>query len=504
VPAPVAYPQSDFSGGLMLRDGVTLLDERFAVDLANVRFSRRGDLRRRDGLAHFDALSLPSSAYGMVQSQAGGVDRLLLQHGTTQMVARNLDSALSTTEVVSANEYSTFAHFGDPNAARTFFANAYDFGYWDGTAWSVNATLSTKATEGTAAFTAGQAAPRPRALAVTPWDNRLMCCGFRATALGPGASANSSPSTIFFSYPGNPLQYVLTAYQHLAPGDGEYLAAAVRWRDLVFVFKQSKFFVYYGTRDGVYRTTGAEPELISDAISPLFQGGELLSYSGDSVYQARMERAQMAAVGDEVFVSVPTGESGYPDETFVYDRRTGSWVRDSYGLRSICRSVRNGREVLEGAQDSPGVGDVYLVRLDRDTDADRSIDIDAFWQSGWSTIGADTEKVIRRTQFWGRGQLLYSHGFDYESLYEVGSVDFDSGLPEWPDGFGGEWPDGGGDDVWPIGGAGRYSNIMLDHGYRGEVYAYRIENVGGSDFTVQRLEHHVKQRPHAAAQTAGA
>jgi hypothetical protein len=112
-----------------------------------------------------------------------------------------------------------------------------------------------------------------------------------------------------FRAAGNPFSY--SDYVDVTPGDGEYVVNLTSYRDLVFAFKQTKFFVFYGNetsstgtlvpnyravdagvgcacprgavaapegvyfldRTGVYLTTGSTPRKVSGPLDPLFGKG---------------------------------------------------------------------------------------------------------------------------------------------------------------------------------------------------------------------------------------
>jgi hypothetical protein len=138
------------------------------------------------------------------------------------------------------------------------------------------------------------------------------------TTSGPGGTA-TNPSRVHFSNPGQPdvgdRRRKLGRGRNfidLTPGDGEQIQAAVTWRELVFIFKETKFFVMWGestaadgtpvfnvrevvnsrwpwrtakrsavgrdgvyflNRRGVYHTNGGDPVLLSDRISTVVDRG---------------------------------------------------------------------------------------------------------------------------------------------------------------------------------------------------------------------------------------
>jgi hypothetical protein len=152
------------------------------------------------------------------------------------------------------------------------------------------------------------AATAPTHIGVTPWDNRLILAAENSPTL--------DNSRVRFSDAGLPETYTANSYVDLIPGDNEEITGICTWRDKVFVFKQTKFFVFYGTSadstgsrssttapsrrgrarsdtsrcvamddavyfsntSGLFRTTGGPPEKVSGPVDPLFKHrhGQLL------------------------------------------------------------------------------------------------------------------------------------------------------------------------------------------------------------------------------------
>jgi hypothetical protein len=86
-------------------------------------------------------------------------------------------------------------------------------------------------------------------------SNRLIATAFGTQAnAGPGGFP-TNPSRWFASNPGQPEVWETDGnaspirgrnFGDLTPGDGEQIMTAVTWRELVFIFKETKFFVLWG------------------------------------------------------------------------------------------------------------------------------------------------------------------------------------------------------------------------------------------------------------------
>lgn len=162
-----------------------------------------------------------------------------------------------------------------------------------------------------AVLATGAPAPQGNGWAVWPGENRLLCFDLDNGGIGGATGPNhlpGGPDYCWISEPGKPETFREDSFELFTPGDGERLMAGCAWRDLVFLFKQRKFFVltgvtvdakgvpeyrwraidtglgaigrnaavagrdgvYFIGRRGIYRTTGEAPVLISQALTPLF------------------------------------------------------------------------------------------------------------------------------------------------------------------------------------------------------------------------------------------
>ncbi len=129
--------------------------------------------------------------------------------------------ATSNSFGTSALAYS-FARIGTPTAERVYVTASRNANttqqYFNGSTWT------------------NSAAPTCSFLGVTPADNRLVA-----------ACDTTNRSRVKFSDAGDPETFGANNYVDLDPGDGEQIMAICNWREQLFVFKQTKFFRFYGT-----------------------------------------------------------------------------------------------------------------------------------------------------------------------------------------------------------------------------------------------------------------
>jgi hypothetical protein len=209
--------------------------------------------------------------------------------GTTTTLEAFTSGGVSSATTSYASVSTTphgFASIGTPSASRTYAVRRGDTTRrWDGSAWSSVAGV-------------------PSGVSAAPAD--------RGTRLAVGY-ASGNPHRVSFSDAGDPETFGANNYVDIAPGDGESIGPMVYWGDRLFAFKNTKFMVfgqtgidatgspifdyytidtghgvglkgvvnsggacagpdgvYFVSTDGVWRTTGSTPVLVSSAISPLW------------------------------------------------------------------------------------------------------------------------------------------------------------------------------------------------------------------------------------------
>jgi hypothetical protein len=498
-----AAPFPGFGGGLNLRDQPNQVDPTQAVDLLNVTLIEREGIRSRDGYSLFTASPLTN--------QPDSLAAFYTIAGTAQLVVGNgnrLD-ALNTSGTSVANAAPTasphyFTRFGGPTAELLFISNGTDsVRQWNGTAFSTPAYTGT--------------APTGRFVAVTPWDNRLV------NARRSGAVAGNSPSTVFFSDPGVPTTFGVNNYVDLAPGDGEAITGIVAWERYVFVFKETKFFRFYGTsngpagtpifnyegvsdrvglvssraltagrdgvyfldRGGVYRTTGSRPELVSPTLDPLFAGIQPDFMLTQPINAGALTTCAMAFHREQVYLALPTGTSSTNNRLLAYDPRYGHWTMYDIPAAALASFRVSTSQDLMFAY-AAGTKNVGRHAIGLTTDAGATIA--SRWTSGWWDLGEQRRKTVRESLAWGKGKVRMGLGADFVSPVNTTSIAFAQTTDTWGDGASSadKWSDGTNSaDVWAAG--LRVVPKLNRQAARGTMFSLALQNVDATAWSVYRL-----------------
>jgi hypothetical protein len=344
-------------GGLDLRDDPQEVSLGAALDGLNVDMSLPGRLKARGGYAKFTAAAAdaPYSSLMPFYRTSSATQRLVAIKGTTGAVnsvlqVLDINGTVFASQNVSDYPHAAMVRFGTP---INEFVLAWPFRYTNGAPTPL-ATGYQWSTVGSWVAVAVSGSYGASAAAAQKSENRVMVAAQVTAGQGP---------VIWFSAAGNPLSY--SDYVDVTPGDGEYVVNLTSYRDLVFAFKQTKFFVFYGNdtsstgtlvpkyrsvdagigcacprgavaapegvyfldRTGVYLTTGSTPRKVSGPLDPLFGKGSLPSYyQGSAINWASIEWATLDYYNGALMLSVPTGVSTTNDTTFVFDVASQQWM----------------------------------------------------------------------------------------------------------------------------------------------------------------------------------
>lgn len=411
-----------------------------AIDVLNVEFDRVGRVRVRDGYDNFTTAEIGEHLTGYDSLQP-----FYKTDGTRQLVASEADAG-GVAEVVkvlntSGAEIYTFtmsspvsgwARIGVASTEYLYVASGADtLRRWDGTVATTPAGM-----------------PSGAYLAVQAPDNRLVNCGF---------SLGTERSRVKFSDPGAPETWGANNYVDVTPGDGQDVHGACSWRELTIVFKETRFFAFYGNatdstgnpvfnyravdaqaglaargayavapegvyfldRRGVFVTTGGPPRLVSAAIEPIFRGGSSGFYQGGELNHAQIAKARMTYHDERVYLAIPTGASTFNDKLLVYSTRGDYWTIWSIPARGLATFRIGDRAELVF---SYATGLRHIGRVSSSYTTDDGAAIVSRYRSSFDAFGAPERKRLRETIMEGIGSPQLQWSSDWGALGTADTV----------------------------------------------------------------------------------
>lgn len=454
-------PVERFSG-LNLRDDPEELGWSGAIDILNVDMRDPTRPRSRDGSSKFSTVA-GAAAYSRLFSFRASASRLIAT-GTSLTDARDSTGAVVTSMAVGPA--SSMAMFGSPTGTSAYLAmlsGAITVRKFDGSSFSTPTATVNGST--------GLNMPSASLVAVTPWDNRMAYANSGATG-GPNGVSSSS-SHVWFSNPGDPEVFGdsgtsgpgANQYEILSPGDGEQITAMVAWREMLFVFKQTKFFVFTGTgtdttglpvfnyrtvntgvgvaasstgatvvaasdgvyltnRTGVWKTTGGPAVLVSGVLDPLFRR-ETNTFFGPGNFAFSDLPGTLVALDRRVVVSCDGC-------MFVYDTDTQLW---SYWEGPFLGAAVGHTFVLDDPPDLyyslSTSNDVARFVSGATTDPSATA-ITSKYRSGFlSPAGPGVEVTIRETELNGSGTVQFGWSRDFVSSVDA-TANVTLGAVTWP------------------------------------------------------------------------
>ena len=543
------YTFKDFSGGLNLRDKGDAVGDKEAIDVLNVTFTERGAVRQRHGVTDFTPADMANRVDSLSPYyRADGTRQLVAGCGTRLEAFNNAGVSVAAAVGLLGGPW-TFARFGDPLNEYLYAANGRDtVQRWNGASWASGTVLAT--VDGVA----NVAMPRCGAVCVTAStpgstsgsnaSNRMIATAYGTQVnAGPGGTV-STPSRVHFSnagqpqvwetdgFAGTPAPPVATRGRNfidLTPGDGERIMAAVTWRELVFIFKESKFFVMWGegagadgtptfqvrevvnniglasaqavavgrdgvyfmNRRGVYRTNGGDPVLLSDLVSPLWTQDPDVYFQGSPINLSRLDLPRMLWHMERLYLAVPTGAADANDRVLVYDTQHEWWSLYDWPASALASFRPDVRPAVHFGYSSgpPRVGQSTLGATD-----DRGARIVSRWRSGWADYGASQQRTIRETRLWGSGAVTTCFSTDFNPVHVACREAMLGSLGDWPVDGAGTWDDwlalhG---DRWPS--IGSISDAMLRYTVRGVVFSTQFSNSPlAATWSVHRVARHVRE-----------
>jgi hypothetical protein len=516
----VSYPFSDFGAGLNLSDKPDAINPAECIDALDVTFTDRGAIEQRAGYAALTGSQLTNRVESLEPFYTSSGTKQLLAGCGTRLEALNTSGAVVASLTGLTNAWWGFVRFGKPNEEVAFAGNGTDtIRKWSGAAWSA----PTATVDGEAA----KAMPKARYLAVLPAGNRLVATGYSTTTGGPNGTT-SSPSHVWFSEEGNPEAWKTAGTEanpanneQLTPGDGEAIQGAIAWGEFVFVFKETKFFVFYGvstdsqgnpifnyrtvdtgvgcaapktlcadasgvyfmSRDGIYRTTGQAPQLISGRIEPIWSGDISPFYTGGVLSHGSIANCAATVHGGRLYLSYPTSEAN--SRTLVYDPEAGWWTLWSLPASALASfRIGSAPELVFGYAS----GERKVGRHASSYTNDAGAAIASYWRSGWFDLDSPDVKTLRSRKIWGTGKANIGVAPDFErgvgSLTEL----------DMEDPAGANW----GEFNWGEFDWAEPKGLNLAHhrvAVRGTTFSVYLASTGAVDqeWSVHRVDHHLRE-----------
>lgn len=535
-----ALPISNFGGGLNLASGhddPNIFDAGQCIDCLNVLFTQLGAVRQRPGYAAFTTSALTNRPDSLAPVYtASGTKRLLVGNGNKINAIDTSGASVANTTAPTVSPHF-FARFAAPGSEEVYIANGID---------TVRKYVPSTDTFSTPGYTG--TTPTGKFLAVSN-DFRLV-----------NARLASNPSRVLFSDPGLPTTFGVNNYVDLDPGDGEQIMGMVSFRELLFVFKETKFYVFTGTstdtsgnpvfnfravrqgiglcasqalarardgvyflcRTGVYKTTGGlDVTPVSQGIDPFFLNTPAIYFKSSPAALGSITAAAMTFYNERIYLSIPTGGASTNDRMLVYDPRYGWWT--IYDIPASCltswRPSQTDELVFGYAAGTNNIGrhfDSAGYAADAlASDGTGGTAIAARWRSGWYTYYVRYRgrwypelvvSTVRQGKLWGEGQVLCQLSKDYEDVFTpAASVTLSRPSALWGDGTDptNVWGDGtDSTNLWGPAGTTRPA-LVRGIGIRGSVYSLQFSNsVLNRTFAVHQWETHLRGvRRHAIVET---
>lgn len=407
-----------------------------ALDVLNVEFIP-GGIRSRPGSLLFN--STVTDAFFLFASETTGGSVIIavsdtFAGGGNTYVLNTSGGIISTLAGVgSVGDLNTSAvSIGSPAFSYVYLQTGGTIRRWNGSTWATPAGMPTS----------------PGVLSLSPTDNRLVVI---------------SGSRVSFSDPGAPEVFGANNYVELRPGDGEVINGAAVFNNQLFVFKRTKFFVFYGTSTdpstgqpvfnyrtvegigkigsaqsvavgpdgvyflglgGIYRTAGGMPVRISDPMRPFFSpmgpfgGLELVRSIGAHPYWTRHPHDPIGThqvlhwYAGKLYASLSTVQRSVT-ALLVFDPALNVWSyweMNSQGFVSL-RNNRDGRPAL-----FVGRGGSGMVEMSELLTQDADVDFPSLYRSGFMDFGTPGPKTIRETLLEGTGTPILRWSRDYGTL----------------------------------------------------------------------------------------
>lgn len=420
-------------------------DSRGALDALNVTFEA-GKVRTRHGTGAGFSPASNNTIYFMAPFNGGSLSspqQIIVTAGAPAAVyAINGGGGLpgaATTINTCANTGCSGVSIGTP--AGSFF-------------YLINSSSALRRYDGLLWTAPGISPAQVNCLGVSPTDNRMVTC-----------SGSAAGSKTWFSNAGAPETFSANDFVYLTPGDGEEIQGTAVFNNQLFVFKESKFFVFYGNsidatgnsifnyrvidtgigmrqpcpqsvcvgpdgayflgQDGIYRTTGGPPVKISGGpIDPFFNGGAHTYWQGGT-WDETFNLSRLCWFEDCLYASLAT--SSTTGLTLVWDSKLNVWSAWSLYSGAISvwkRGASTFVRTLVLTTDAVGTVTDSMLYVDStlSVPSDNGTNILSRYRLPFESYGSPLQKRIRETLIEGTGSPVIQWSRDWSTPVTGGAV----------------------------------------------------------------------------------
>ena len=234
-------------------------------------------------------------------------------------------------------------------------------------------------------------------------------------------------------------------------------------------------------RNGVYRTTGQEPELISSPIEPIWSGDPSPFYTGGVLAHGSITNCAMGAWEDRIYLAFPTESAN--NRVLVYDPQYEWWSLCSIPAACFATFRPSNQPELVFGYVGVKKNENNVCRHSLVYTNDGGSAITSYWRSGWFDFESPSAKKVRAQKVWGTGQVQMAVASDFQQgVGKETLLDFtDTSAASWS---GSTW--GGAEWAEPKGLVGKQRRIAS----RATVFSTFFYNeTKDQDWSVHRIEH---------------
>jgi hypothetical protein len=413
-------------------------DSRFALDAYNVVIEE-GRVRSREGTVTLaSGLVVPVFAFLNARGPTSHLIVALLGAPGDVYAISTAGASLGSTTLAEVRENgATAVAIGTPTADLLYVTSPYGGSVmkrWDGTTWT-----------SPAGFPAAV-----QVLAHNQTDNRLVAC------VGTKVS---------FSDPGDPETFGANNYVNVGVGDGEQIHGAAWFNNQLFIFKRTKFYVFYGTgtdstgepvfnyravdtglgmwayapqgvcvgadgvyflsNDGIYRTTGSPPVKVSSPLDPFFDGTVQAPWSY-GVWDPTSVSQRLLWLDGRLYAAL-TSTGGYK-LLFTWDARVNAWTVSGHRTSALAAfPTSTSADAALGLAFGSLTGPGNFYRRDLAATTDAGTVFASRYRTAFESMGSPLRKRAREAILEGTGSPILQWAHDWGQLEAGAAVSLGAG-----------------------------------------------------------------------------